>query len=147
MATAAFEGAKDADGQPRARIVPAQDVTPEILLAAAAYLFACPENLGTMSGVMKEMFDRTYYPLLGQVEGRPYASMIAAGSDGQGAQAQLDRIATGWRLRRIAPGFIANFNADRPETILAAKQLSPDVAAHCTQLGALLAEGLCLGAF
>lgn len=147
MARAAFEGARDTDGQARARLLAAQDVTPEILLAAAGYLFACPENLGTMSGVMKDMFDRTYYPLLGQVEGRPYASMIAAGSDGRGAEGQLDRIVTGWRLRRVSPGFIANFNADRPETILATKRLAPAVAAQCVELGALLAEGLSLGAF
>ena len=49
---------------------------------------------------MKEMFDRCYYPLLGRIEGRPYATLIAAGSDGRGAQAQIDRIVTGWRLRR-----------------------------------------------
>ena len=53
---------------------------------------------------MKEMFDRCYYPCLGKLEGRPYATIICAGSDGENAQRQLDRIATGWRLRLRSGG-------------------------------------------
>lgn len=79
MAEAALAGAAG-----RARLLAADDVTSDDLLATSAYLFACPENLGTMSGAMKEMFDRCYYPLLGRIEGRAYASLIAAGSDGAG---------------------------------------------------------------
>ena len=47
----------------------AEDIMPEHLLAAQGYLFVCPENLATMSGMMKEMFDRCYYAVLGQLEG------------------------------------------------------------------------------
>lgn len=142
MAEAAFTGAAG-----RARILPAAAAEPEDLLAAQGYLFACPENLGTMSGPMKDLFDRCYYPLLGQVEGRPYASMIAAGSDGQGAQAQLDRIVTGWRLRRVAEPLIAMLGAQTPEQILSAKQLAPPVLLQCRELGAALAEGIEVGLF
>lgn len=117
------------------------------MLAAAGYLFACPENLGTMSGAMKEMFDRCYYPLLGQVEGRPYASLIAAGSDGHGAQAQLDRIVTGWRLRRIADPVIVNLAAQTPEAILAPKQVPARALDSARELGQALAAGLELGVF
>ena len=85
LAKAAHDGA---EGQ--ARRIAASDISPEVLLAASGYLFVCPENLATMSGAMKEMFDRCYYALLGQVAGRPYATIIAAGSDGSGAQAQID---------------------------------------------------------
>jgi multimeric flavodoxin WrbA len=118
-----------------------------MFLAAQGYLFACPENLGTMSGAMKEMFDRCYYPLLGQIEGRPYASMIAAGSDGQGAQAQLDRICTGWRLRRIAPSLIVNLAAQTPEAILAEKNVPKQELERCRELGEGFAEGLAAGIF
>ncbi len=142
MAEAAFAGA---DG--RAQILPAFEAEPDDLLAAQGYLFACPENLGTMSGPMKDLFDRCYYPLLGRVEGRPYASMIAAGSDGQGAQAQLDRIVTGWRLRRVAEPLIAILGAQTPEQILAEKHLAPPVLLECRELGAALAEGIELGLF
>jgi len=142
MAEAAFAGANG-----RARILPAVESEPEDLLEASGYLFACPENLGTISGPMKDLFDRCYYPLLGRVEGRPYASMIAAGSDGQGAQAQLDRIVTGWRLRRVAEPMIAMLGAQTPEQILAEKEPGPQVLAQCRALGAALAVGLDLGLF
>src|SRR3546814_9393780 len=66
---------------------------------------------------MKEMFDRCYYPCLGQLEGRPYATIICAGSDGENAQRQLDRIATGWRLKRVADRVIVNTAAQTPEAI------------------------------
>jgi len=142
MAEAAFAGAGG-----RARLLSAEEARPEDLLAGSGYLFACPENLGTMSGPMKDLFDRCYYPLLGRVEGRPYASLIAAGSDGQGAQAQLDRIVTGWRLRRVAEPLIAVLGAQTPEQILAAKKLAPTLLAQCHDLGAALAEGIEQGLF
>ena len=142
MAEAAFEAA-----QGLAQIMPAAEATSEHLLAAQGYLFACPENLGSMSGPMKDLFDRCYYPLLGKLEGRPYATMIAAGSDGHGAQAQLDRIVTGWRLRRVAEPLIANLAAQTPEEILRAKQVPEQMLKSCRDLGAAMAQGIIQGIF
>ncbi|MDE2410665.1 MAG: NAD(P)H-dependent oxidoreductase [Sphingomonadales bacterium] len=142
MARAAADGAGDG-GQ----LLLAGDVEPQHLLAASGYLFICPENLASMSGAMKEMFDRCYYPLLGRVEGRAYATMIAAGSDGSGAQAQIDRIVTGWRLRRVAEPIIVNLGAQTPEQILAPKRIPADRLEQCRDLGAALAEGLAQGLF
>ena len=73
----------------------AREAGPDDLLAADGYLFACPENLASMAGAMKDFFDRSYYPVLERIEGRPYASMICAGSDGEGTARQMARIATG----------------------------------------------------
>jgi hypothetical protein len=142
MARAAADGAGE-----HARLMRAADVLPEDVLASAAYLFVCPENLASMSGEMKEMFDRCYYPVLGKVEARAYATLIAAGSDGEGAQRQIDRIATGWRLRRVAGPVIFNFDAQTPEAILAEKAVSEARLAQCRELGAALAEGIALGLF
>ena len=142
MAAAAAEGADDA-----ARLLPAEQVTPDDLLAASAYLFVCPENLASMSGAMKELFDRCYYPVLGRIEGRAYATAIAAGSDGEGAQRQLDRIATGWRLRRVAEPLIVNLGAQTPKQILAPKQLNAGQLDQCRALGGALGEGVRLGIF
>jgi hypothetical protein len=100
-----------------------------------------------MSGLMKEMFDSNYYAVLGRIEGRPYATIIAAGSDGAGAQRQIDRIATGWRLRRVADPLIVNFAAQSPEAIAASKQVPDKVLKQCRELGSALAEGLCQGIF
>lgn len=142
LAEAAARGADEAG-----RLIRARDATLGDLLAAQAYLFVCPENLGSMTGEMKELFDRAYYPLLGSIEGRPYATVIAAGSDGSGAQAQIDRIVTGWRLRRVAHPMIVNLEAQTPEAILGPKTVPPHVLAECEELGAALAEGLAQGIF
>lgn len=142
MAHAAWKGAGGA-----ARLLLAPKVDPTDLLAASGYLFVCPENLATMSGAMKEMFDRCYYPLLGAIEGRAYATAIAAGSDGRGAQAQIDRIATGWRLRRVADPVIVNLEAQTPAEILAPKHVAAPDLARCSELGAALAEGFASGIF
>ncbi|AOR76248.1 hypothetical protein LH128_23434 [Sphingomonas sp. LH128] len=142
MAEALHLGAGD-----DARLITVSDVSAEDLLAASGYVFVCPENLGSMTGLMKEMFDRCYYPLLGRVEGRPYATAIAAGSDGRGAQAQIDRIVTGWRLRRVAEPLIVNLDAQTPEAILAEKHVPQAQLDACRDLGAAMAEGLQLGIF
>ncbi|MEM8725082.1 MAG: NAD(P)H-dependent oxidoreductase [Pseudomonadota bacterium] len=130
-----------------AKLMPAEDVSAEALKSAAGYIFVCPENLASMSGAMKEMFDRNYYAVLGQIEGRPYASIIAAGSDGEGAQRQLDRIATGWRLKRVADPLIVNFEAQTPEAILTDKVVPPNALKACHEIGRGMAEGLMLGIF
>lgn len=145
-ARAMAEAAASAAGA-GAVLLAADRVSPDDLLAAQGYLFACPENLASMSGMMKEMFDRCYYPLLGQVEGRPYATMIAAGSDGEGAQRQIDRIVTGWRLRRVADPLIVNLQAQTPEAILAPKTVPDRDLARCRDMGAALAEGIAMGLF
>ena len=130
-----------------ARLIEAASAQPDDFLATQGYLFACPENLGTMSGAMKEMFDRCYYPLLGRIEGRAYATLIAAGSDGHGAQAQLDRIVTGWRLRRVAEPMIVNLGAQTPAQIAALKIVPEPSLACARELGAALASGLEQGIF
>ena len=129
------------------RLIRAQDVSPADLLEADGFLFVCPENLASMTGMMKEMFDRCYYSLLGRVEGRPYATAIVAGSDGLGAEAQIDRIATGWRLKRIADSLIVNVGAQTPTEILANKEVAEQELARCNLLGATIREGMDLGIF
>ncbi len=125
----------------------AADVSEEDILDASAYIFVCPENLASMSGMMKDMFDRNYYPVLGRIEGRAYATIIAAGSDGQGAQQQIDRIAKGWRLKRVAEPMIVNFDAQTPETIMAPKSPSQETLDECTNLGKAISEGVSSGIF
>ena len=142
LAQAAHQEA-GADG----RLLRAEEVEPEDLLAADGYLFCCPENLASMSGEMKEMFDRCYYPVLGKIEGRPYATVIAAGSDGEGAQRQIDRIATGWRLKRVTDRWIVNTEAQEAEAILAPKTVEPEALDRARDLGTALAEGIAQGIF
>lgn len=147
LAAAAAEGGRAADPGVAVALLSAQETTAEALLGASGYIFACPENLGTMSGAMKEMFDRCYYPLLGRVEGRPYATLVAAGSDGTGAQAQLDRIVSGWRLRRVADPFIINLEAQTPEAILSLKIVPQSALSAAHEMGQAMSTALALGVF
>ena len=100
-----------------------------------------------MTGAMKEMFDRCYYPVLGRIEGRAYATIIAAGTDGEGAQRQIDRIATGWRLRRVSEPLIVRTGAQTPEAIMAAKAPPDHALSEARALGEAMAEGLRQGIF
>jgi multimeric flavodoxin WrbA len=142
MARAAFESARE-EGE--ARILRASEAGAEDLLGASGFLFAAPENLAALSGEMKEFFDRCYYPVLGRIEGRAYAQMIAAGSDGANAARQLARIATGWRLKEVQPPMIVNTDAQTPEQILARKTLPPGTLAKCRELGAGMMAGVASG--
>lgn len=125
----------------------AEDAGPSDVLDADGYLFAAPENLAALSGAMKEFFDRCYYPVLGRIEGRPYAQMICAGSDGENAVRQLARIATGWRLKQVQDPLIICTHAQTPEAILADKQIAEADLQACRELGAGLAAGLAAGIF
>ncbi len=125
----------------------ASDADADMLLTADGYLFVFPENLAAISGVMKAFFDRSYYPCLGRIEGRPYAIIVCAGLDGTNAVRQGERIATGWRLRKVADSLIVCTNAQTPEAILAAKTIGESDLAAAASIGAAMAEGLVLGVF
>ena len=144
MAEAAAAGARQ---EIKTVLLTADKAMPADLLAGAGYLFCCPENLATMSGEMKEFFDRCYYPVLGRVEGRAYATMICAGSDGTGAARQIARIATGWRLKEAQAPLIICTNAQTPDAIEAPKTLSDAEITQCQELGTALAAGLSMGIF
>ena len=137
MAQAAAKGAAR-----NALLLRCEEAEAAHFLAAKGFLFCGPENLAALSGGMKEMLDRLYYPLLGRIEGRAYASIIAAGSDGSGAQRQLDRIVTGWRLRRVAEPMIVDFAAQTPEAILRRKEVPDATLTRCAELGKAMAAGL-----
>ncbi|HVS76184.1 MAG TPA: NAD(P)H-dependent oxidoreductase [Steroidobacteraceae bacterium] len=146
MARAAAEGARR-EPDVAVRLETASAAGAQALLDADGYLFASPENLAAMSGLMKDFFDRTYYAALDRIQGRPYAILVCAGSDGTNAARQMERIATGWRLRAVAPPLIVCTHAQTPATILAPKQIGAADLARCEELGATLAAGLSLGIF
>src|SRR5450631_217175 len=125
----------------------AEDTQAADVLNADGIIFATPENLAAMSGKMKDFFDRTYYAVLDRVNGKPYGTLICAGSDGRNAALQIERIATGWRLRPIAEPIIICTHAQTTEEILRAKRISEPELGRCRELGCTLASGIALGIF
>ena len=146
LARAAYDGACRAQGVD-VRLVNAADAGAAQVMAADGYLFAFPENLAAISGGMKSFFDRCYYPCLGALNGRPYAMIVCAGSDGRSAVAQAERIATGWRLRQIAESRIVCTHAQTPEAILAPKTMNEADQREAADLGEQIATGLLMGIY
>lgn len=125
----------------------ASDAEASHVLEADGYIFATPENLAAMSGLMKHFFDRTYYAALDRLNGRPYGTLICAGSDGRQAAEQIARIATGWRLRAVVDPLIVCTRAQTPERILSPKTISEEDLRRCEEFGATLAAGVAMGIF
>jgi multimeric flavodoxin WrbA len=146
MAEAAAAGAAR-ESDVAVRLVDAGDADSSDVLGADGYIFATPENLASMAGRMKDFFDRTYYPVLDRINGRPYALLVCAGSDGENAVKQLIRIATGWRLRPVAEPIVVRTHAQTPEAIMAPKTIDPGSLIVCRDLGSALAAGLAAGIF
>ena len=105
------------------------------LLACQGLLVGTPENFGYMSGMLKDFFDRTYYPCEGKLGGLPFAMFISAGNDGSGAVREIRRIATGYGWKEVAEPFIAR-----------GEPTAEDLA-HCEELGEAMATGVGLGLF
>ncbi|MBT6114810.1 MAG: flavodoxin family protein, partial [Porticoccaceae bacterium] len=98
-------------------------------------LFGTPENFGTMSGALKDFFDRTYYPAEPFQLNLPYALFISAGNDGSGAVREIDRIAIGYPLRKIN------------EPLIATGDINQQHLEQCEEFGLAMAAGLSLGIF
>ncbi|NLD67502.1 MAG: NAD(P)H-dependent oxidoreductase [Limnobacter sp.] len=151
LAEAAAAGARaaldEADARAEVEVVlkPADQAGPDDVLAASALIVATPENLASMAGMMKDFFDRCWYAVLDRINGRPFAAIVCAGSDGQGALRQIDRFATGWRLNTVAEPLLVITHAQTPEAILAPKVIGEADRARAAELGATLAAGLAVG--
>ncbi len=109
--------------------------TPEEVLRADAVILLTPENLGYMSGALKDFFDRCYLPCLERKQGTPYALCVRAGMDGTGARRGVETIITGLRWRAVHAPLICK-GSWREEFI-----------ARCTDLGMFVAAGLDAGVF
>jgi multimeric flavodoxin WrbA len=113
----------------------AGEATLDDLLKADGLAIGTPENVGYMSGMVKDFFDRTYYPAQDKVFRKPYVIFISAGNDGTGALKAIERIALGYKFKSVY------------HPVIARGPVTPEVLAQCRELGGVLAGGCQAGIY
>jgi len=131
LADAVIQGTQhpDIDTVQTHLIAPLQ-ATPGDVLGADAIILLTPENLGYMSGAMKDFFDRIYYPCLEEKQGLPCAIVIRAGLDGTGTKRALESILTGLKWRVVQ------------KVLTCRGDFQEEFTAQCEELGTCIAASL-----
>lgn len=135
LVEAVREGVLAAEEAIELRTLSALEAGTEDLLWANALLIGTPEHFGYMSGAVKDFMDRTFYPVEGKVEGLPYAVFVSAGNDGTGAVSSIERIALGYKWKKIA------------EPVIVVGEPTDADLQGCKDFGQTIAAGLALGIF
>ena len=117
------------------RTLPALEASEVDLLWAHGLLIGTPEHFGYMSGAVKDFMDRTFYPAEGKVDGLPYAIFVSASNDGTGAVNSIERIALGYKWKKIA------------EPVIVKGDVTESDLQRCGELGQTMAAGVSLGIF
>lgn len=106
------------------------ETQPEDILAANAVILGTTENFGYMAGLVKDVFDRCYYPCLEHTEGLPFAFYVRAGLDGTGTRRAIESITQGLRWKLVQPPLIC------------LGDFQPTFIEQCEELGLSIAASL-----
>jgi len=112
------------------RHLPPQETQPEDIQSAQALIIGTTENLGYMAGLIKDVFDRCYYPCLEKTRGLPFTFYVRAGHDGTGTRRAIESISTGLRWRLVQ------------EPLICRGEFSEEFLTQCEELGMSMAASL-----
>ena len=98
------------------------------LLRCDAIAIGSPEYFGTMAGMIKDFFDRTFTVTQDKTIGLPFVLFVCAGNDGRGAISQIERLATGYKWRKVLE-HIRIVGAPTESDLLAVEELGHTLAA------------------
>lgn len=134
LADATLRGASHADIEQVEPVLKAPlEATADDVLACDGIIIGTTENFAYMSGLIKDFFERIYYPCLEEKQGLPYAVYVRAGSDGTGTSNAVQKIITGLRWKEACP------------LLLLQGDFQPTFEQQCEELGMLLAAGIDAG--
>lgn len=136
LARAVVEGVSDgAVAGVTARHVRPLDAGPDVVLEADAVILGTPENLGYMSGALKDFFDRSFHALDGRSDAMPCALFVRAGKDGTATRRAIERICGGlnWKLVQ--------------QPLICRGEWRDSFVDECRELGMAVAAGLEAGMF
>jgi multimeric flavodoxin WrbA len=105
------------------------------VLACDGIILGTTENLGYMSGALKDFFDRTYYGVIEEKQGLPLGVYIRAGLDGTGTRRAIESITGGLRWKLVQEPMILHGKWDEAFT------------GQVEELGLAMAAGLEAGVF
>lgn len=115
------------------RYLPPLETCPEDIKSANAIIIGTTENLGYMSGLIKDCFDRCYYECLESTQGMPFTFYIRAGHDGTGTRRAIESITTGLRWRIVQ------------EPLVCRGEFRAEFIDQCEKLGLSMAASLDAG--
>lgn len=103
------------------------------IMSANAIIIGTTENLGSMAGLIKDVFDRCYNDCLDHTQGLSFCFYIRAGHDGTGTRRAIETITTGLRWKLVQ------------EPLICKGEFNEDFITQCEALGLTMAASLDAG--
>jgi len=89
----------------------AADATLEDLVSCDAICVGTPDYFTYMAGMLKDFFDRTYYPSQGKVDAKPCGIFVTHGGGG-GASESVEKVCKSFRFTQVGSTLLVKGRPD-----------------------------------